>query len=69
MTGENIATLMGNQGVFGGNAYLNTDAAMSNNYMQGMSLAAQILAQQQASQASGMGGQGAMQGAPGGSIF
>lgn len=57
-TGSNISSLFANQGSLGASAYLNTGAAQSNNIMQGMALAAQIMANQQASGASAGGAAG-----------
>lgn len=65
MSGENIASLFGNQGVLGASGYFNTGGAQSSNIMNGMSLAAQLFANQQASQASAGAGAGAMQGSSG----
>jgi hypothetical protein len=52
-TGSNISSLFANQGSLGASAYLNTGAAQANNVMQGMGLAAQLLASAQASRATG----------------
>lgn len=53
-TGSNISSLFGNQGVFGGSAFMNTAAAQANNLMQGAALQAQIQAANQASQGQAM---------------
>lgn len=65
-TGSNISSLFANQGSLGASAYLNTGAAQANNMMQGLSLALQLYANQQAAMASGAAGAGAMNGAAGG---
>jgi len=65
-TGSNISSLFANQGSLGASAYLNTGAAQSNNIMQGMALAAQIMANQQASSAASGGGGGGAGGGMGG---
>lgn len=68
-TGGNISNLFGNQGVYGGNAMVNTAAAQSNNLFQGAALQAQIDAANQASRNQGMsslfGGLGSMLGSGG----
>lgn len=53
-TGSNISSLFGNQGVFGGSAFMNTAAAQANNLMQGAALQAQIQSANQASQGQAM---------------
>jgi len=64
--GNNIMELLANLGYFGGNAYLNTGAAMSNNMLQGSLLGAQLANAQNGSNAgtlnSLLGGIGAMNG-------
>lgn len=56
--GSNISNLFANQGVFGGNAFLNTGAAQANTAMQAASLAAQLQSAQQAGGGGGGGGGG-----------
>lgn len=57
--GSNISNLFANQGVFGGNSFLNTGAPQANTSMQAASLQAQIAAAQaqQSSSQSAAGGQ------------
>jgi|ERR1700733_5002853 len=50
-TGQNISSLLANQGMFGANAQLNTGAAQANNIFQGNQFSAQIQAANLASQA------------------
>lgn len=64
-TGSNISSLLGNQGVLGASGYLNTAGVLNQNSLNGLSLMAQLAANQNAGQASAMGGQGAM----GGGLF
>lgn len=62
--GSNLASLFANQGVYGGNAFLNTGAAQANTLMQAASIQAQVEAANAAAKAasggSGLGGIGSV---------